>query len=198
VKKGDVHGRLTLLRKEDDKWVCRCTCGGIAKVHSSNFKRTRSCGCLRRETSRTIGSSTKTHGDRKTAEYRSWRCMLDRCYYEGDKSFHRYGGRGITVCKRWQDYSTFLADIGRKPTPAHTLDRINPNGDYEPSNVRWASPIEQQSNRRDNVTITLNGRTQTVSAWARELKIGRTTIDSRLKRGLSPQEILSHEGLRHR
>lgn len=95
------------------------------------------------------GQANKTHGESRTVEYRAWARMIHRCYNETDIKFNLYGGRGIRVCGRWlASYETFLADMGRKPTRGHSLDRKESDGMYEPSNCRWATSSEQNKNRR--------------------------------------------------
>lgn len=150
---GQAFGRLTVLRSTGERhnrstiWECRCECGNVTKVVSwclSNGN-TRSCGCLARETT---GKRRRTHGGSRTRTYASWVCMLNRCYNPTDKSFARYGGRGISVCDRWKNsYPDFLSDMGERPI-GKTIDRFpNKNGNYELSNCRWANPIEQSNNR---------------------------------------------------
>lgn len=128
--------------------------------------------------------------------YMAWAKMKSRCTNKADPSFHRYGGRGITVCERWAlSFDAFLADMGDRP-PGMSVDRIDVNGNYEPSNCRWATPIEQANNRRHNVYITMpDGRRLTAAQAAREAGIRQQAITSRLKRGvtdvnqlLSPQK----------
>lgn len=95
---------------------------------------------------------------RSSPEWRSWSGMLNRCKNPSARCYNRYGGRGIIVCERWQDsFENFLADMGRKPTPRHSLDRIDNDGNYEPSNCRWATPSEQQRNRADNRIVQVDG-----------------------------------------
>lgn len=118
-------------------------------------------------------------------EYAVWQHMRDRCYDPKYVCYHRYGGRGITVCDRWQGeggYANFLADMGRRPTAKHQIDRINNDGNYEPGNCKWSTPAEQAINRHSVRKLTLNGRTQCLSAWATELGIDRQTLTVRLDR----------------
>lgn len=107
--------------------------------------------------------------------------MKNRCMNSNDVFYSRYGGRGIRVCDRWLDYSLFLEDMGRKPSNKHTLDRIDNNGDYEPSNCRWATAIEQANNKRNTRFITYKGRTKTIANWAREMGIGYLVLYDRLR-----------------
>ncbi len=136
-------------------WECLCDCGKIVVTESSSLinGNTKSCGCLQKEVAReSLLATTKTHGDTvkgvTTSEYRAWQSMRQRCMNPNQHSFRLWGGRGITICDRWSDFSNFLSDMGRKPSPRHSIDRINNDGNYEPSNCRWATQKEQIANRR--------------------------------------------------
>lgn len=152
---GDKVGKLVLLESKNDyltktgrklrQFLCLCECGNTKWIFADNlFKSTKSCGCLSK-----IKNYTK-HGEaQKTAEYRAWCCMKSRCYNPNNCSYKNYGGRGIQVYQAWiNDYESFLSYMGRKPFPSWSMDRINPNGNYEPGNVRWASPQLQNKNKR--------------------------------------------------
>lgn len=156
-------GRLTVISYAGvhDKlaqWKCQCECGNQPLVLGHCLRRekpTKSCGCLSRELSskRLIGNRAKfRHGDAVTGhitpEYRTWQNMRRRCDSPVAKYYYNYGGRGIRVCSRWLVFENFLSDMGRKPSPSHSIDRIDVDGNYEPSNCRWATPQEQTFNQR--------------------------------------------------
>ena len=129
---------------------------------------------------------TKTHGMSRTPEYKAWDGMKQRCFNPNHKSYSDYGGRGITVCDRWQNsFETFLADMGVKPTSKHSLDRINNDGDYSPDNCRWATKAEQQNNRTNNHLITINNETWTMAQWEKKMGYEENVIRQRLKYGWS-------------
>jgi hypothetical protein len=143
------------------RFECRCDCGKTVTAGYILLKTgvARSCGC------RTSELRT-THGDSKTALYTKWRSMHERCTNPSHASYSLYGGRGIKVCERWNRYEAFKSDMGKMP-PGTSLDRIDANGDYEPTNCRWATNEQQANNTRANVHITFNGQTKTLSQWAR-------------------------------
>jgi hypothetical protein len=121
-------------------------------------------------------------------EYWLWSNMRQRCTDQSHPWYPEWGGRGIKVCERWNDFAAFFQDVGKRPSRRHSLDRINNDGPYEPSNVRWATMTQQANNRRSNRNVLLMGRTQTVTAWCRELSLNYQALIRRLNNGMPPQE----------
>lgn len=171
-------------------WKCLCVCGNYTNVRSGDLTsgKTKSCGCLNREKTRLL---KRTHGLSHTLIYKTWFRMLKRCGNPLDQDWKHYGGRGITVCERWEDFENFYADMGPKPSDKHSIDRINTDGNYEPANCRWATQLEQVRNRRSNRYITHNGETMCASEWARRLGLTPRMVLGRLQRGYSPEEALT-------
>jgi len=125
-------------------------------------------------------------------EYRAWINMKSRCYTSSSTHYEQYGGRGISVCERWiNSYAAFLNDMGPRPTPNHSLDRICPNGNYEPDNCRWATRTEQQRNIRTNRMVSIFGVSTTLAEAAERAGKKQNTVLYRLKRGWSPEQALS-------
>ncbi len=156
---GRTFGRLAVIKEDGrDKeskalWLCRCSCGNEITVHSGSLRRglTQSCGCLCREVSTAIGRLRKVHGHtmHNSPTYRSWQAAKQRTTNPNAPNWSLYGGRGIRVCPRWfSSFENFLSDLGERP-PGTTLDRFpNKDGDYTPTNTRWASPKTQNRNKR--------------------------------------------------
>ncbi len=174
---GKRFGRLTVLNRAENhgihpSWHCRCDCGKETKVAGQHLRNgtTKSCGCLRIK-----------HQLSYTLIYRSWRNMLSRCENPHDPNFSLYGGRGIKVCPQWHDIQAFREDMGDRPSPQYTIDRIDNNGNYDPGNCHWATSKEQSRNRRDNHLITFQGETRCQSEWAESLGISRQRLDYRLR-----------------
>lgn len=157
------------------RYNCLCDCGKrcVTLGYLLRAGETRSCGCYLRE------RITK-HGLHNSSTWKSWNHMQQRCENPKNDNFPRYGGRGITRCKRWREFTNFLADMGLKPSPKHSLERIDNTKGYSPENCRWATHAEQMSNTSWNRKLTLNGKTQTVAQWERELGFTKSTIYSRI------------------
>lgn len=170
--------------------TCTCDCGSRTERLLGGIRdgRIKGCGCMR-------GLSRRKHGEShvagNTPEYRAWCLLRSRCNRKTDPRFSSYGGRGISVCGRWNDFANFLEDMGRRPSPRHSIDRINNNGNYEPGNCRWATATQQSLNTRRNVLLTLNGETRALSVWAQLLNIDRATLAKRLRLGWSVERTLT-------
>lgn len=168
---------------------CICDCGNKSSPNIAAIVngRTKSCGCFARDWNHQKHLARGQNvGKGKYAEYpevRIWRGMLKRCNNKKDRSYSRYGGRGIRVCERWHDFFKFIEDMGRRPSQDLSLDRIDNNGNYEPNNCRWATATQQSQNRRGTVKLTVNGVEKTVKEWSRELGIKYTGIMARRRRG---------------
>lgn len=133
-----------------------------------------------------------TCGHRVTPEWSAWKGMKQRCYLPTNAKFSLYGGRGIRVCKRWRNsFETFLADMGRKPSPSHSLERRDVDGDYEPNNCRWATQKEQCRNQRRNRRFTYSGREMTLAELCELTGIEHSHIRYHLGRGRSPDEAVA-------
>ena len=154
-----------------------CECGGEAEIVGSNVRNghTRSCGCM---------GGRDTHGMSNTREYTTWCMMRKRCTNQNSECYADYGGRGITVCDRWDSFENFYEDMGPRPE-GMTLDRIDNDKGYDKDNCRWATKKEQQNNKRDNIFVTAYGQTLTLSEWAELMGIPRTRLYSRVRQGWS-------------
>lgn len=131
------------------------------------------------------------HGMSNSREYRSWSAMLERCGSPKCDSYENYGGRGITVCERWRSFENFYADMGPRPSAKHSIDRINNDGHYEPSNCRWATRAEQNNNMRTCRPLEWRGRIVPREQLAAEYGLDRRCLDKRLKKGMSLEEALT-------
>jgi hypothetical protein len=159
-------------------YLCQCDCGASKPIRQDDLRsgRTVSCGCFKRSITK---ARHITHGDTASAEYTAWANMRARCHNPKSSYYYCYGGRGIKVCERWNSYEQFLQDMGRKPSSAHSLDRIDVDGDYGPGNCRWATVKEQASNKRSTVRFIYDGRSWTLAEVARSTGISIHTIYSR-------------------
>lgn len=190
---GKQFGRIIVLRKGERRghnqlWECRCECGNIIRLRADHLQRgeSRSCGCRQ---------GFFKHGHAMTSgaspEYISWMNMRKRCYDTKHESYPDYGGAGIVVCERWRnDFAAFLADMGLKPTPRHTIERIDGTKGYSPENCKWATQAEQNRNTSQNRNITIDGRTQCLADWAKEKGRKLATIHYRVNRGMTFEDAI--------
>ena len=193
---GKKYGRLTVIEKiKDNKnkysmCKCICDCGNKCIVNIANVKsgHTKSCGCLQKET---IGDINKKHGKRNTRLYDIWCGIKVRCYNKNDKNYKNYGGRGITICQEW--FNNFINFYNWSMANGYTddlsIDRIDVNGNYEPSNCRWVDRKTQNRNTRTNRYLTYKGETHCIAEWAEILHIKQYIIIERLKYGWSIEKI---------
>lgn len=178
-------------------WLCRCDCGKEKVLQGKLIKsgNTKSCGCLRDE----LRSRERPHNSpkRRPAEYLSWCHIKTRCLNPKCPSYPDYGGRGITVCERWKNsFQDFFEDMGPRPSASHSIERNNNNGNYEPSNCRWASPKDQANNRRNSRIIEFQGKSQTAQQWSDELKIPHHIIHRKHALGWPINQICEYAAMR--
>lgn len=192
---GKVFGKLTVVHREANakdgtvRWFCQCECGETRIVHGTSLRagRHKSCGCA---SNRFTTERVTTHGCSRKRIYRIWLGMFYRC---SDKAIGKvrknYFEKGIRVCERWWKFENFLEDMGF-PEDHQSIDRIDGNKGYEPSNCRWATMIEQANNTSANHVLTHNGRSMTVAMWAREIGVKQNTLLYRIRRGAPLDEAL--------
>lgn len=194
---GQTFGRLTAISRAPNSgsrtmWNCICACGTERVIHARNLMHglTQSCGCLWLEVMKQVKT---THGKRSAPEYVVWCQMRYRCTKPENKSYVNYGGRGIKVCERWASFENFYADMGPRPSPTHTLDRIDNNGPYSPDNCRWATPKEQANNRRTPKTaarIEYGGQHLTLRELGQATGINYRTLEWRYAQGWRGEKLL--------
>ena len=161
-------------------WTCLCDCGATTLVDGGALvtKNTTSCGCVRTAT-------IFKHGYSRHPLYHTWKGMMRRCYNPKEPNFANYGANGIRVCAQWHSVEAFILDNEHLAKPGLSIERINNDGDYEPSNCTWASNMEQTLNRRITKNITFQGKTQCITHWAKELGIKQATLHVRIREGWS-------------
>jgi hypothetical protein len=173
-------------------WHVRCDCGEerVVRGYSLTHGESRSCGCYALEARRK--RSTK-HGGYYRPEYHIWSSMKARCSNPDRDRYGCYGARGITVCDRWaESFQNFFDDMGPRPSARHSIERDDVNGNYEPSNCRWATATEQANNRRNTVRLTVGGRSQTLAEWSEETGIAAQVLGRRLRKGYAAADVVSH------
>jgi len=193
---GEVFGRLTVVgesakRGRVRRIDCVCKCGTLVTVDLSNLRRgfTQSCGCLHREIT---SENTSTHRLSKSITYVSWQAMHARCSNSNLKSYQRYGAKGVVVCDQWASFEAFLADMGERPGEEYSIDRFpDTTGNYEPSNCRWATRIEQARNKTSNRVIEFDGLTVSLIEHCERRSLSYKTVHQRLRRGASIESALS-------
>jgi hypothetical protein len=203
---GKRFGMLTVLEQGESRpvgkrkvtkpyWVCRCDCGTIKEICGDNLRSgtSNSCGCQTRKA--TIERSTKhgysKRGKNRSRIYRIWALIKARCERPTSKSYCDYGGRGISLCEEWHDFLTFKDwAYSHGYSDELTIDRIDVNGNYEPSNCRWATTKMQANNQRKTIKITLGEVTHSLKEWCEELNLNYTTVQNRRRRGMDIYEAM--------
>lgn len=197
---GQRFGRLVVIEETKPfyssgrkrmMWLCKCDCGNVLAVRGENLrcKNTMSCGCYKKE--RTRESNTK-HGLTNSRIYYIWNSMLERCNHPSCRSYKYYGDRGIKVCKQWRKFEPFYEwAMSNGYREDLTIDRIDVNGNYEPSNCRWVDLYTQGRNKRNNRLVTIDGITHCLSQWMEIKGINKKTVYSRLNRGWSIEDALN-------
>lgn len=197
---GQTFGRWVVLRRATQPiygkpaWVCQCECSVVKTVAASSLRtgESQSCGCLASDNSaeRLRVIATK-HGLHNTQEYFRWISMKARCSQQTHPRYADYGGRGIKVCKRWSEsFEAFRADMGPQPSKHHTLERIDNDKDYKPGNVKWATRREQAQNRRNSVSLTIDGITKPLTVWCKYDRSLEARVRYRLAQGWSHKDAL--------
>lgn len=200
---GKRFGRLLVAAVEGSKggqviWRCKCDCGNtnLVSTRQLNSGQTSSCGCFGAER-RTLGAkrANTTHARSKTALYKVWGGMIRRCEDAHHKSFKGYGARGISVCSRWHSFEAFRNDMGERPSPRHTIERVNNDGNYEPGNCRWATLQEQARNRRSARILTIFGESKSVIEWSEDSRcaVGYDAFSQRVCSGWAPEDALTRQ-----
>lgn len=194
---GKRFGRLVVQKRSSNSkggkpmWVCHCDCGNFVIVLGNDLNRghTKSCGCFRKDSAR---DKNIKHGYRYTRIYKSWLNMKTRCYNIHSKDFKNYGSRGIKVCDEWlNDFQSFYDwALANGYKDDLSIDRIDANGNYEPSNCRWANAKKQANNKTKNHYVVCNGEKHTISEWAEITGIKAGTLWYRITHGWSPEKAL--------
>lgn len=191
---GDRFGRLVFkesveIRKRGTRYgIFVCDCGTEKEISIPNVAtgKSRSCGCLAVEVT---GDRARTHGMTGTPEYRTWNNMWNRCTNPVTSRYERYGGRGITVCDRWCSFENFIEDMGPRPSPMHSIERDDVNGNYEPGNCRWATRKEQHWNKSTSHFVEYRGEKKCVAEWCEQLGIPYSTFIQRIRNGMPLEKV---------
>lgn len=188
---GQTFGRLTVIAPHDCgerkiRYICQCSCGGIkiARADALTSGATKSCGCLKKEQDRANLTANHFHKQSGTRLYTIWQGMKSRCNNKHDARYHRYGGRGITICDEWaKDFSAFYDwAINNGYSDNLTIDRIDNDGNYEPINCQWSTAKDQCNNRETNINITIGNSTRTLQEWCDIFVLDYKKIYARYRR----------------
>lgn len=191
------YGRLEIISKAASRngqvyMLCRCDCGKEKEIALSSLKRglTQSCGCYRRDK----GPGNQSHKQTYTRTYKVWLSMRQRCLNPNNPAYKNYGGRGITIAPEWDSYQRFWEDMGDVPD-GMSIERIDNDGNYEPGNCRWATRLEQGRNTRKCRAITFQGTTKTITEWAEQYGLQKSTLSQRIRNGWDMERALTQSPL---
>ncbi len=169
-----------------------CDCGKPRELLVEKFGTVLSCGCLRADTARARRLKHGHAAGKQSPEYQTWKHMIARCENPAVERYESYGGRGIKVCERWRaSFEAFLEDMGPKPSPKHSIERKESDGNYEPGNCIWATRKQQDNNKTNSARVTAFGQTRTVAEWTELLGFPRTALRNRLRAGWAPEDALT-------
>lgn len=200
---GQRYGKLVVIERAPKHmairgalWLCQCDCGGLVVVPGGllGYGRAKSCGRVQH-----VGEGRRSHGRTSSSEYNIWSGMLARCYNPKSHAYHLYGGRGIQMTSEWRDsFEAFYADMGPRPSPKHSIERVDNDAGYSAANCIWATADVQAKNRRCNLKITHVGKTQCLADWAKELNVNEDRLRARfnatgrdLEKALASEEAKS-------
>lgn len=198
---GERHGKLEVIRKADHGkswWICKCDCGNVVELPTYRFFKNQSCGCFEKENLERIGKNNRTHGRTESRLYHTWCKMKERCYNPNIEHYPQYGGRGITICDEWrnsfesfQEWAYSAGYDDNSTGNEQSLDRINVNGNYEPSNCRWITHQEQMRNTRRTVYVEYQGEKIPLIVFCKQHGITYEHFVLRhLERGFTIDELL--------
>ena len=198
---GDKFGELTFISEDFHekevtgfqsyrKAVVLCFCGRkfITRISGLKNGRITSCGCKRKDG---LIKRITRHNMSNTPEYMAWEGMKARCLNSNNIFYSNYGGRGIKVCERWMNFKEFFKDMGYKPNKSYSIERIDVNGNYEPSNCKWATRSEQDRNKRNTVFIEYNGQKWILMDLAKKFNMHQQTLKQRIISGMTVEEALN-------
>ena len=201
---GNRYGRWTVVDSAEARvvgrgehrryWLCKCECGTQREVSEPSLLsgKSLSCGCYHRDRMKSVGKVNLKHGMSDTRLYRIYKHMKNRCYNQSDIRYDRYGGRGIKICDEWSEFEPFMIwALKNGYDDSLTIDRIDVDGDYSPSNCRWASVKEQNNNRSSSHYYTIDGVTHNISEWANIYNVPYKRVWKRLKYGWDIQRALT-------
>ena len=194
---GQTFGQLTAVKiagRDKHKiilWVCKCNICGKETIVLGNYLRrgnAKSCGCLKKEL---ISKANTVHGLSRTREFRIWAGIRSRCNDTNSSIYKYYGERGIKICEKWDNFESFLADMGKCPEPGYSIERLNNDGPYSPENCIWADRKTQARNRTNSRKVTYRGQILTLAEWSEILNMRYSVLHCRLQRNWSDERTLT-------